>query len=113
MHKCGTYQDCRIIRDILGRLLFWLFVLNDFDVFDVAASEDDELELLLRRRNEFLDGALLSTERQDVLESYCRFFGIDLVKGANIAMSLRISKRCRDCTGGTYRISLFEMSENR
>lgn len=47
--------------------MFWLFIFNDLDVFYIAASEDDELELLLRRRNKLVDRALLGTERENVL----------------------------------------------
>lgn len=58
-----TYQNCGIVGHIRRCGLFWLFILDHLDVFDVAASEDNELELLLRARDEFFDGALLSSER--------------------------------------------------
>jgi hypothetical protein len=62
-----TYQYRRIIRNIGRCLLFGLFFLDDFDIFDIAATKDDEVELLLRGWNEVLNAARLCAVGKDVL----------------------------------------------
>ena len=63
MKRGNAYQNSWIVGDVGRCGLFWLLIFDNLDVFYIAASEDDELEPLLRRRDKFVDRALLGSER--------------------------------------------------
>jgi hypothetical protein len=65
-----TYQDGRVIGDVGRRLSFgFLVCVDNLDVLDVAPSEDDVFELLLRGRDEVAHFALFGAVREDILQS--------------------------------------------
>ena len=95
-------------------MVFFLF-FSDLDVLDIAASKDNVVESLRRRRYEFVGLAVFCAEGVDIFEGYGRLFGIYFVKGTDISTAFVsvVLARVLAVRVGTYLISLLDMRLNR
>lgn len=75
--------------------------LESLDIFDIGASEDDELESLVRWGNEACDWSVFGAVRYDIFQGNSLFFWIYLVQFANIsgAVSKAMGSRLNLRTG--------------
>ena len=68
-------------------MLIFLLIIGDLDVLDIAATEDNVVESLMRRWDELLGLATFGTVGINIFKSDGRLFWIDLMQCTDVAGS--------------------------